>query len=137
MKTLHLQKNNRLFLWLLLFVLAAILFVLLRTSAAGHDQNAQSANGTDLSDYQNQSSTGLEPASPQNTASLDTSQSSSVGSTPMSPPSEVPPSQEPSYPIYCPQYLRFSESNSSCPYPPCKPTNPSSQPSADVVMCVY
>ena len=134
MKTLHWRKNNRLFLWLILLLLAALLFVLLRTPAAGHNQNSQAGTEATTANYQNQSSAGIEP---QNSASPDISQSIPVGSSPGNTPSEVPPSQEPSRPIYCPQYLRFSESTSSCPYPPCKPTNPSSQFSADVVMCVY
>src|SRR3990167_1898404 len=107
MKTLHWSKNNRLFLWLVLLLLVAVLLILIRTEAASPNQNSA-------------------------TPDTSTSQPIPVGSSPGSAPSEIPPSQEPSYPVYCPQYLRFSESTDACPYPPCKPTVPSSQPHTDV-----
>ena|SRR3989344_8527012 len=141
MKTLHWSKNNRLFLWLVLLLLVAVLLILIRTEAASHNQNSETSQASQSSvpGYQNASNSALEPAETQNSASPDTSTSQPipVGSSPGSAPSEIPPSQEPSYPVYCPQYLRFSESTDACPYPPCKPTVPSSQPHTDVVMCVY
>ena len=130
MKTASLKKPGRWYVWILLLLLAVLFFILLRTPAAGHNQNSQNSSSADITNTSSEGTAGLEPTQPQISVPVDP--------TP-TPPTTTLPVQDPnpSYPRLCPQYLRFSESGGSCQYPPCKPAVPSSQPSADVVMCVY
>src|SRR3970040_1169876 len=109
MKSLGLRKINRFYIWIILLVLAAIVFILLRSPATGYRQATQDFSELNVSAIKDEAQSSNQPSpaiSPESSTGgpLPSPDDGNLRSAPEIVPDPWPEPQPP----YCPLYLESS-----------------------------